>query len=46
VPDIARFFDGLELIGPGLVIGTEWLPDTDPGAKDISFGYNGIARTP
>ncbi|MGD0558052.1 MAG: SAM-dependent methyltransferase [Streptosporangiaceae bacterium] len=44
--DVARFFTGFELIGPGLVSGAEWLPDIDPGAKTVSFGHHGIARKP
>ena len=43
---VVPFFAGTDLIGPGLVSGTEWLPDVDPGAKDIPFGYSGIARKP
>jgi O-methyltransferase involved in polyketide biosynthesis len=41
---VARFFEGMEFLGPGLVAGTEWLPDADSAVRDISFGYNGIAR--
>jgi S-adenosyl methyltransferase len=45
--EAARFFDGLEPIGPGLVAGTEWLTGKESGHEDkISFGYNGIARKP
>jgi O-methyltransferase involved in polyketide biosynthesis len=46
--EVTRFFDGLELIAPGLVSGPEWLqagPDdgtADPA--DIGFGYSGVAR--
>jgi O-methyltransferase involved in polyketide biosynthesis len=48
--EVARFFDGLELTGPGLVSGTEWL---DPvavkaagGTPADSFGYCAVARKP
>jgi O-methyltransferase involved in polyketide biosynthesis len=48
--EVARFFDGLELTGPGLVSGTEWL---DPlactafsGPPGFSYGYSGVARKP
>lgn len=45
--EVSRFFDGLELTGPGLVSGTEWLdagPGTAPGS--LSFGYTAVARKP
>ena len=45
--EVARFFDGLEPVGPGLVSGTEWLTAEESGRQTkISFGYNGIARKP
>jgi S-adenosyl methyltransferase len=45
--EVARFFDGLQPTGPGLVAGTEWLPDAESGHEaTISFGYNGVARKP
>jgi S-adenosyl methyltransferase len=45
--EVARFFDGLEPIGPGLVSGTEWLTAEESGDEaKISFGYSGIARKP
>jgi hypothetical protein len=45
---VARFFDGLEPVGPGLTLGTEWLTVTgEPGPDTgISFGHNGVARKP
>jgi SAM-dependent methyltransferase len=44
---VARFFDGLAPMDPGLVSGTEWLTPEEAGQTDgISFGYNGIARKP
>jgi hypothetical protein len=47
--EVARFFDGFELTGPGLVSGTQWL-ETVPGTEDqpagASFGYNAAARNP
>jgi hypothetical protein len=45
--EVARFFDGLEPVGPGLVAGTEWLASEQivhlMHQPKISFGYNGIA---
>ncbi|MBQ1092822.1 SAM-dependent methyltransferase [Streptomyces sp. B93] len=32
--EVARFFDGLDLIDPGIVIGHRWRPDTEPTASD------------
>jgi hypothetical protein len=44
--EVARFFDGLEPMGPGLVSGNEWLTVEQSGQAKISFGYHGIARKP
>ena len=42
--EVARFFDGLEMIGPGLVNLTDWW---DSAAPDTGLaGYVGIARKP
>ena len=47
--EISRFFDGLELTGPGLVSGTEWL-EAGHGASaenpqaSLTYGYTGVAR--
>ena len=41
--EVSRFFDGLELIGPGLVSGTEWLDEAPSAAH---YGYSGVARKP
>ncbi|MFB8773914.1 SAM-dependent methyltransferase [Streptomyces broussonetiae] len=32
--EVARFFEGLDLIDPGIVIGHRWRPDTEPTASD------------
>jgi O-methyltransferase involved in polyketide biosynthesis len=46
--EVTRFFDGLELIAPGLVSGPEWLQtgpdDGTANPADIGFGYSGVAR--
>jgi O-methyltransferase involved in polyketide biosynthesis len=42
--EVARFFDGLEMIGPGLVNLTEWWPAEEPDAG--LAGYVGIGRKP
>jgi S-adenosyl methyltransferase len=45
----ARFFDGMELVPPGVVSITAWHSDTPPGerptAADVMF-YGGVARVP
>ena len=44
--EIARYFDGLELLEPGVVPTTRWrpAPDTDPGP--VLDGHCGVARKP
>jgi hypothetical protein len=43
---VARFFDGLELIGRGLVPLSQWWPadEVDAGAASGVIGYCGMAR--
>jgi SAM-dependent methyltransferase len=43
--DIARFFDGLELVSPGLVNVTRWRPDPPSPSPRRSLVYAGVART-
>ncbi len=42
----ARFFDGLELVEPGVVAVSKWRPDTDDEAGRASSMWCGIARKP
>ena len=44
LPDFVSFFDGLELVEPGVVPFTDWRPDDDTRA-DVD-GYCGVARKP
>jgi hypothetical protein len=45
--EILRFFDGLELMEPGLVQVHRWRPGTaGPGRKQEAAGYCGLARKP
>jgi len=47
-PEVERFFDGLDLVDPGVVPITDWRPDdvTDqPPFADIAF-YGGLAVKP
>ena len=42
---IERFFDGLELVEPGVVPRNRWRPDmTAPRSQTPSAGYGGVAR--
>ncbi|MCX4722896.1 SAM-dependent methyltransferase [Streptomyces sp. NBC_01306] len=43
--EVERFFDGFELVGPGLAQVPFWCPDTPPpaGSDEIGF-YGGVAR--
>lgn len=44
--DVTRFFDGLDLIGPGIVPIAEWLsPGQSAGSTPLA-GYVGVARKP
>ncbi|GAA3452945.1 SAM-dependent methyltransferase [Dactylosporangium matsuzakiense] len=46
-PEIAQFFDGLDLLDPGLVVVTRWRPDAqvDRRATDAQVSvYGGVAR--
>ena len=36
--DIARFFDGLDLLDPGVVTCTRWRPEPDPAQPVMTFG--------
>ncbi|MFL5909836.1 MAG: SAM-dependent methyltransferase [Gaiellaceae bacterium] len=43
--EIARFFDGFELVAPGLVMLDEWQPDAaDPGPVPTGWMYGGVGR--
>ncbi|MET8387153.1 SAM-dependent methyltransferase [Streptosporangium canum] len=46
--EITRFFDGYELVEPGLVFPKDWRPDDQPliGAETTSIGYSGVGRKP
>ncbi|MEV5551123.1 SAM-dependent methyltransferase [Streptomyces sp. NPDC052309] len=45
--EVARFFDGLELVAPGLVTATEWYgPEQQPPAPEPSGIYAAVARIP
>ncbi|MFB8348851.1 SAM-dependent methyltransferase [Streptomyces niveus] len=43
---VSRFFDGLELVDPGLVTAPAWFKDTDAPTAEMSGIYAGVARIP
>jgi O-methyltransferase involved in polyketide biosynthesis len=45
--EIERFFDGYELVEPGLVYPEDWRPDDEPVfQRTASVGYAGVGRLP
>jgi len=42
--DVARFFDGLELVAPGVVRLPDWRPDTEAEAGSPTVIWGGIGR--
>jgi len=45
-PQVARFFDGLELVEPGMVRVQEWRPASEIEAKSPAALWGGVARKP
>ncbi len=43
-PAVARFFDGLELVEPGMVQASKWRPATDAEAASPAALWAGVAR--
>ncbi|MFD5656476.1 SAM-dependent methyltransferase [Streptomyces hirsutus] len=43
-PEVTRFFDGLDLVEPGLVTATEWFRQTPAPVPEDSGIYAGVAR--
>jgi hypothetical protein len=44
--EIEPFFEGLELVAPGLVTATKWYQDSPAPAQELSGFYVGVARVP
>ena len=44
--EVEPFFEGLELVTPGLVFATEWFQEDPPPAPERSGFYVGVARVP
>jgi hypothetical protein len=42
--EVARFFDGLELVEPGLVRAPEWRPDSDADLDNPAAVWAGVAH--
>jgi hypothetical protein len=45
-PAVARFFEGLELVEPGMVQASKWRPATDAEAASPAALWAGVARKP
>jgi SAM-dependent methyltransferase len=45
-PEVLTFFDGLQLVDPGLVPKHEWRPDPNAPASIFDIAYGGVARKP
>jgi hypothetical protein len=43
---VARFFDGLELVDPGMVQASKWRPISDSEAASPAALWAGVARKP
>jgi hypothetical protein len=41
---VTRFFDGLDMVEPGVVRVQEWRPDTETEAKSPSNMWGGVGR--
>ncbi|WP_053849147.1 SAM-dependent methyltransferase [Streptomyces sp. NRRL B-24085] len=46
VDEITRFFDGLELVEPGVVPVTRWRPDPGSPVPEVVAEHGGLARKP
>ncbi|NEB04017.1 SAM-dependent methyltransferase [Streptomyces sp. SID13726] len=46
VEEITRYFDGLELVEPGVVSVTQWRPEPGSPAPEIVAEHGGLARKP
>ncbi|MGY5048945.1 SAM-dependent methyltransferase [Streptomyces sp. 900105755] len=45
--DVTRFFDGLELLDPGVSVGHRWRPDAEPTATDAEVSlWTGVGIKP
>ena len=44
VGEITGWFDGLDLVEPGVVPVTRWRPDPDAAEEDVIDAYGGVAR--
>lgn len=45
-PEVTRFFDGLDLLEPGIVPANEWRPDSEAEACARCAAWAGVARKP
>src|SRR5581483_11884138 len=45
-PQVMTFFDGWQLVDPGLVPKHEWRPEPDTGTTPYDIAWAGVARKP
>jgi hypothetical protein len=43
---ISRYFDGLDLVDPGVVLVSQWRPESDADAGSPAYLWSGVARKP
>ena len=46
IDEITAFFDGLELVEPGVVPVTQWRPEHGSGVPEVIAEHGGLARKP
>lgn len=44
--EVSRYFDGLELVDPGVVLVSEWRPGSEFEAKSPAYLWSGVAKKP
>jgi S-adenosyl methyltransferase len=44
--DVSRFFNGLDLLAPGVVALPDWRPDAAEVRPAVATGWCGVARKP
>jgi S-adenosyl methyltransferase len=44
--EVTSFFDGTELLEPGIVVAAQWRPDSELEAKTPASVWSGVGRKP
>ena len=42
--EVSRYFDGLELVDPGIALVSEWRPDSELEARSPAYLWSGVAK--